>query len=300
MLYYRTRRWSFRELPLRVSCFDSLYRNELSGVASGALQGQVVLAGRRPHLRRRGAGGGRGEGDDRPDGQGLQDLRPRVQAQPLDDARRPHGHEGVLGEGGGDPRPRHGGEGAPVQGEGEGRGVLRPKDRRGHQGLDGEGVAELDHPARLPASAEVQADLRRLGREGAHPGRDTPRHTRLAREVHRGLHRARAGEVPRLDRPRAGEGPARLRREQGIRGEGRGDAGRARDTGREGLRERHDRRQDQGRAAPEDPLHAGDRLEGGAGAARSRSGRGTGTSGTGSSSTTSSPRSKQKVRDGYA
>ncbi len=35
MLYYRTRRWSFRELPLRVSCFDHLYRNELSGVASG-------------------------------------------------------------------------------------------------------------------------------------------------------------------------------------------------------------------------------------------------------------------------
>ena len=35
MLYYRTRRWSFRELPLRVSCFDFLYRNELSGVASG-------------------------------------------------------------------------------------------------------------------------------------------------------------------------------------------------------------------------------------------------------------------------
>ncbi|HUI00949.1 MAG TPA: threonine--tRNA ligase [Nitrososphaerales archaeon] len=35
MLYYRTRRWSFRELPLRVSCFDPLYRNELSGVASG-------------------------------------------------------------------------------------------------------------------------------------------------------------------------------------------------------------------------------------------------------------------------
>ncbi len=35
MLYYRTRRWSFRELPLRVACFDSLYRNELSGVATG-------------------------------------------------------------------------------------------------------------------------------------------------------------------------------------------------------------------------------------------------------------------------
>ncbi len=35
MLFYRTRRWSFRELPLRVSCFDHLYRNELSGVATG-------------------------------------------------------------------------------------------------------------------------------------------------------------------------------------------------------------------------------------------------------------------------
>ncbi len=35
MLFYRTRRWSFRELPLRVACFDSLYRNELSGVATG-------------------------------------------------------------------------------------------------------------------------------------------------------------------------------------------------------------------------------------------------------------------------
>ena len=35
MLFYRTRRWSFRELPLRVACFDPLYMNELSGVASG-------------------------------------------------------------------------------------------------------------------------------------------------------------------------------------------------------------------------------------------------------------------------
>ncbi len=35
MLYYRTRRWSFRDLPLRVAIFDALFRNELSGVASG-------------------------------------------------------------------------------------------------------------------------------------------------------------------------------------------------------------------------------------------------------------------------
>ncbi len=34
-LYYRTRKWSHRDLPLRVADFDPLFRNELSGVASG-------------------------------------------------------------------------------------------------------------------------------------------------------------------------------------------------------------------------------------------------------------------------
>ena len=35
MLYYRSKKWSFRDLPLRIACFDALHRNELSGVASG-------------------------------------------------------------------------------------------------------------------------------------------------------------------------------------------------------------------------------------------------------------------------
>lgn len=34
-LFYKTRRWSYKDLPLRVADFDPLYRNELSGVASG-------------------------------------------------------------------------------------------------------------------------------------------------------------------------------------------------------------------------------------------------------------------------
>ncbi len=34
-LIYRSRKWSFRELPVRYAAFDPLYRNELSGVASG-------------------------------------------------------------------------------------------------------------------------------------------------------------------------------------------------------------------------------------------------------------------------
>ena len=34
-LIYKSRQWSFRELPVRYATFDPLYRNELSGVASG-------------------------------------------------------------------------------------------------------------------------------------------------------------------------------------------------------------------------------------------------------------------------
>jgi threonyl-tRNA synthetase len=41
-LFYKTRRWSFRDLPLRVADFDQLYRNELSGVASGLFRVKVL------------------------------------------------------------------------------------------------------------------------------------------------------------------------------------------------------------------------------------------------------------------
>jgi threonyl-tRNA synthetase len=41
-LIYKTRRWSFRELPVRYSTFDPLYRNELSGVASGLFRVKVL------------------------------------------------------------------------------------------------------------------------------------------------------------------------------------------------------------------------------------------------------------------
>jgi threonyl-tRNA synthetase len=40
-LIYKSRKWSFRELPVRYAIFDDLYRNELSGVASGLLRVKV-------------------------------------------------------------------------------------------------------------------------------------------------------------------------------------------------------------------------------------------------------------------
>jgi threonyl-tRNA synthetase len=41
-LIYKTRKWSFRELPVRYASFDPLYRNELSGVASGLFRVKVL------------------------------------------------------------------------------------------------------------------------------------------------------------------------------------------------------------------------------------------------------------------
>jgi len=41
-LIYKSRRWSFRELPVRYANFDPLYRNELSGVATGLLRVKIL------------------------------------------------------------------------------------------------------------------------------------------------------------------------------------------------------------------------------------------------------------------
>src|SRR5208337_2481788 len=41
-LIYKSRRWSFRELPVRYAIFDALYRNELSGVATGLFRVKIL------------------------------------------------------------------------------------------------------------------------------------------------------------------------------------------------------------------------------------------------------------------
>lgn len=41
-LVYKTRKWSFRDLPVRYAIFDPLYRNELSGVASGLFRVKIL------------------------------------------------------------------------------------------------------------------------------------------------------------------------------------------------------------------------------------------------------------------
>jgi len=42
-LVYKTRKWSFRDLPVRYATFDPLYRNELSGVATGLFRVKSLM-----------------------------------------------------------------------------------------------------------------------------------------------------------------------------------------------------------------------------------------------------------------
>jgi threonyl-tRNA synthetase len=41
-LIYKTKKWSYKELPVKYSIFDPLYRNELSGVASGLFRVKIL------------------------------------------------------------------------------------------------------------------------------------------------------------------------------------------------------------------------------------------------------------------
>lgn len=42
ILYYKSRKWSYRDLPLRIADFDQLFRKELSGVATGLFRVKVL------------------------------------------------------------------------------------------------------------------------------------------------------------------------------------------------------------------------------------------------------------------
>ncbi len=41
-LFYKSKKWSYKDLPLRIADFDQLFRNELSGVASGLFRVKIL------------------------------------------------------------------------------------------------------------------------------------------------------------------------------------------------------------------------------------------------------------------
>ena len=202
---YRSRLRSYRDLPLRLSEYGVLHRNELSGVLSGltrvrhfvtddahiyvrpdqiaseieALMGEIREAygwfgldadAHVRHAARQGPGRPRRVGRDRGDhADGARPVRP------------------------------------PVPGQGEGRRVLRAQARHPDHGCARPGVADGDHPGRpRDAARAVRPPLHRRARPAAAARGDPPRDLRVARAVHRRADRALRRRVPAVVRPGPG------------------------------------------------------------------------------------------------
>ncbi len=245
-LIFRARGRSYRELPLRMFEFGTVYRYEKSGVVHGltrvrgltmddahifCTQEQVAdelrslltfvldlladyglddfyleLSTRNPE-KSIGAGGGLG-GRDRDPAVGGRGVRARAGARP---GRRR---------------------------------VLRAEDLRAGPGRDRPDLADVDHPARLQAAGAVRAGVPGRGRVAAAAGDDPPGAVRLDRAVLRGADRALRRRVPGLAGAGAGGRHPGHRRARAVPvGVRRAAAGRGR-PGRGGHLRRPDAEED--------------------------------------------------------
>ena len=62
MLVYKRRKWSYRDLPMRVGELGLVHRHEMSGALHGLMRVRCFTAGRRAHLHDPGADRGRDQG----------------------------------------------------------------------------------------------------------------------------------------------------------------------------------------------------------------------------------------------
>ena len=220
ILIYRSRTRSYRELPLRLFEFGTVYRYEKSGVVHGLTRvrgmtqddahifctkeqmgGELPLAARlrarrAPRLRPRrllpravDEAGGQGRRHRR--GVGRSDRgaprTPRVDA----------GLELVMDEGGG--------------------AFYGPEDLGADPRRDRPHVADVDDPARLPAPAALRPALRRRRQRAAPADHDPPGAVRLDRAVLRDPARALRRRVPAVARAGAGEPAPRRRPPRAVR-----------------------------------------------------------------------------------
>ena len=168
-LVYRSRKWSFRDLPVRYAIFDPLYRNELSGVASGLFRVKILTQDDAHVIAT--------EEQAEKELADILDLlakmygvfrleyKVKISTRPDE----PHGERRGVGEGHGDAHQGREGQGTAVRDQGEGGELLRPEDRCRHQGLARKGVA-----VRRPIQLDLQMPKRfRLAYTGP-TGRTTP------------------------------------------------------------------------------------------------------------------------------
>ncbi len=111
ILIYKSRTRSYRELPLRMFEFGTVYRYEKSGRRARAHQGSRPDDGRRPHLHHEGADGGGARVAPHVRARSVARLRPRRLLPGTVDASRGQGGRRRGGVGGGDRGAATGGRG---------------------------------------------------------------------------------------------------------------------------------------------------------------------------------------------
>ena len=225
-LIFNARGRSYRELPLRLFEFGSVYRYEKSGVDPRPDPRARHDAGRRPHLLHQRADARRADLHAELRARSAQGLRPRRLLPRTLDPQPGEVRRLRRDLGRGDRHARRGRRGLrPASGARPGRRrVLRPEDLGAGQGRARPQLADVDDPARLQPARAVRAGVHRLRRLQAPSGDDPPRAVRIHRTVLRCADRALRGCVPGLAVAGAGGGYPGRRRLRAAPGRGRGDS----------------------------------------------------------------------------
>ena len=228
ILIYQSRQRSYRELPIRLFEFGTVYRFERSGVLNGLLRVRGItqddahifctpeqlapeladlLAFVLRILRAFGLTEFEAELATRPDKFVGDPAEWDVATEALRQALETAGH--------------------PLRG-GRGRGrLLRPEDRRPRARRHRPALAGVHPAGGLPDAAPLRAGVRRRRQPAAPPAHDPPGPVRLDRALLRHPARALRRRLPGLAGAGAGPGPARPRRPRALRRDGGGRASQA-------------------------------------------------------------------------
>ncbi len=219
VLIFKSRQRSYRELPLRLFEFGTVYRYEKSGVVHGLtrvrgmtqddahifctadqMEGELhstldlhPLAA--PRLR---AGG----------------VLPRALHSTRGEGRRERRGVGGRHRDAAESRAEHGPRARPRRGR---RRVLRAEDLGAGQGRDRQVAPDVHHPARLPDTPALRCGVRRRRQREAPADHDPPRTLRFGRAILRDPARALRGRPPDLARARTGARARCARRSRGVR-----------------------------------------------------------------------------------
>ncbi len=263
---------SYRDLPMRISEFGTVYRHELSGVVHGLMRARgftqddahIFCSADQVH----------------DEVMGMLDFVDYVMGvfgfeYSAEVSTRPEksiGDDARLGAGDQSPHRDARGSGRPVRHQRGRRRLLRSQDRHQAQGRDRPHVAVLHHPGGLQLPGAFRPHVPHGREHRGHPVHAAPHDPRLDGEVLRDPHRALRRRVPRVARARAGRRhphrrpPQRLRQRSEPRALG---AGRAHG----GLRrQRAHAHQDRQGSGAEGALHAGRGRPRAGGAPRRREG----------------------------